>query len=83
MPRNIIYIVGTGTIGTPMIGILADQCESPEIGKVCTYQPLDTASLFNSISLNLDMFSLTKKVINQYLHIIHYDVRRNLKRMDG
>ena len=38
MPRNIIHIVSTETIGTLLIGAFANQCESPEIGEKCTYQ---------------------------------------------
>lgn len=38
MPRNIIHIVGTGTIGTPLIGILTSRRKSLGIDEI-TFQP--------------------------------------------
>ena len=42
MARNIVHIVGTGTIGAPLIGILSSRCKNLGIEEV-TFQPDPTA----------------------------------------
>ena len=55
--------------------IPAPQISLPRDDNYGTFQALDTASLFRTIGVNLDIFSSALKVNSQYLHIVNFDLK--------